>query len=58
MVFAINSLEFIFLSLKLDNIVEWSWVVSALNMREVRAGLTSLCQNVQILLKNILTLNF
>jgi hypothetical protein len=28
MIFAVNILQFIFLSLKLDNIVEWSWVVS------------------------------
>ncbi len=27
MIFAVNILQFIFLSLKLDNIVEWSWVV-------------------------------
>lgn len=28
MVFAVNILQFIFLSLKLDDIVSWSWVVS------------------------------
>ena len=43
MIFAINSLQFIFLSLKLDNIVEWSWVVSALNLRDVQIQLPVLC---------------